>query len=43
VAGVNFLDVTHRDELVPALLLNGLDGEGAGLVKAIGKDVARWW
>ncbi|WP_261540165.1 quinone oxidoreductase family protein [Burkholderia multivorans] len=37
--GVNYLDVTQRNGAVPLPLPSGLGLEGAGRVKAIGKDV----
>jgi NADPH:quinone reductase len=37
---VNFIDTYHRTGLYPLPLPSGLGGEGAGVVEAVGKDVA---
>ena len=38
--GLNFVDVYHRTGLYPLALPSGLGGEGAGVVTAVGPDVA---
>src|SRR5947209_10063278 len=37
--GVNFIDTYHRSGLYPLPLPNGLGGEGAGIVEAVGEGV----